>query len=81
MLGDDDEDRASLALVCHSLTQKLRLPDDAQCVLQDIWEDFVSATQETSMCEAFLRWLAPEDIADSVMDAIGSPHLAYAVRS
>ena len=80
MLGDDGEDRASVALVWHSLTQKLRLPDDAQCALHDIWEDFVAATQDTSMCEAFLRWLAPEDIADSVMYAIGSPHLACAVR-
>ena len=70
MLGDDGEDRASVALVWHSLTQKLRLSDDAQYVLRDIWEDFVSAAQDTSMCEACLHRLVPEDIADSVMYAI-----------
>ena len=50
--------------------QKLRCPDDALCALQDIPANSVSAAQDSSMCEAFLRWLVPADIADSVMYAI-----------
>ena len=50
--------------------QKLRCADDALCALHDIPADLVSAAQGSSMCEAFLRWLVPEDIADSVMHAI-----------